>query len=303
MKPSDLIEDLSGKTRIKEKQVNKVLNDYYFYYYPEYPLSSLDHISGASENYIPDATVRNYYINIDYRLIDYREYENTVIKSIVDDYNFLITSFDSKGIQSPMNLFLGDNIHPGKKRLWGARYLQLDTIPIVLQHNYPVDGQHRITTIDELFSIYGNNVSMNVTNEGRLEVSWHGETNRRDANGYDNWYTTSATRKGNFPICDYLLENGLEVVSKFVRHREMTNGSFKTIYTNTPTNDVYIEVYDQRLLNGEFDFWELYYHIDPEIGSKMCETNQLRIVNKRSTAELENCSLYKTLTRRKLKFD
>lgn len=302
MTETKLISDTSNKSRYILEDIKKVFDKYFFYYHDQYLLENLSHITSAGKNYLEDDNVRDYYVNLDYRLIDYIEYEKTVISSMVEYSNFLVTSFDTKGIMSPLNLFMNENIHPGGKRLLCARYLGMKTMPIVSQTLTPEDGI-RLHGVDDIFRIYGNEISINVNADERLEISWHGETHRRDQNGYDDWYTTSAYRDNIFSVCDYLLENGLEVVSNFGHYRETINGKFRTIYTSQPKNDIYIEVFDQQLMSSELDFWELYFHIDPAIGLKICSTSQLRIVNRRASEILHDCSLYKTLTRKKLKFD
>ena len=57
-------------------------------------------------------------------------------------------------------------------------------------------------------------------------------------------------------------------------------------------------------MDENLDFWELYFHIDPMVASKLCKTKRIRIINDYATGNtLTECNLYNTLIRRKYHFD
>jgi len=57
-------------------------------------------------------------------------------------------------------------------------------------------------------------------------------------------------------------------------------------------------------MNENLDFWELYFHIDPTVSSKLCKTKRIRIINDYATDNmLTDCNLYNTLIRKKYHFD
>jgi len=299
---SKLTLDKSNKDRISPL-VSDILNRFYFYYIPEYSLKRLNHIPGASPKYLPNKIIRNHFSNLDYKLINYVDCENSVIRKLVDLSNFLITSMDQTGIHSPLNLYTLSNIHPGNKRLICARYLGLKTVPILEQSLHPKEGLTRINSLEEIFEIYGNDISINI-NSQRLEVSWHGDTHLRDTNGYDDWYTASATRSTEDVLYrEHLLSTGLEVLNS-QKNATVTQKKFKTHYRTARENKITIEILDDSILSKGLDFWELYYHIDPAVYIKTCETGKLRIINNFASTKtiLDNCKIYRSLTRKKLRF-
>ena len=300
-----LIQNKSEKPRIPKK-INEFLRNHYLYYFPEYPLVNLGHIPGADTNYLPDNKIRNYYVNLDYKMIEHMDYPKHVIKEMCNLSNFLITSIDQNGVSSPLNLFDSSNIHPGNKRLLCARYLNLNYVPIVWQSFIYIPGLKRITTLEDIYDIYGTNISINLTTKSygpvKLEISWHGETQRRDHNGYDDWYSASRSRT-EFSVLDYLLKNGLEIVNSTIE-KEITNTQYPIKYTKTRTNEISIEILDDSLMDENLDFWELYFHIDPTVASKLCKTKRIKIINNYATDNiLTDCNLYNTLIRKKYHFD
>ena len=302
---STLETDNSQSSRIP-KRIDLFLKGNYFYYIPEYPLSNFNHIPGASKSYISNNTIRNYYCNLDYQMIKHQDYENRVIHSMVNLSNFLITSIDQNGIKSPLNFFNKENIHPGNKRLICARYLGMSHIPVLWQSVGPMLNLTRITKLTELYNIYGDDISIQIKKkepQSTLEVAWHGETKCRDANGYDDWYTVSRLRTA-INISEYLLKNGLEVINN-TQTFEIKNDIFRTTFLKNASNKIYIKILDESILSEDTDFWQLYYHLDPTIYSKTCETGRIAIINEfaNSNTQLYNCKLYKSLKRKKLYFD
>jgi hypothetical protein len=234
---------------------------------------------------------------LDYRLIDHRFDKPTIIGSLVENANFLVTSIDQTGIHAPLNLHNNENIHPGKKRLTVARYVGLKTVPVLLQSEEPQDSGKRLLTIDDFFDVYGRDIGIYVNDYGRLEVTYL-ISHMRDPNGYDDWLTMSYSREGHFSMAEYALQNGLEIYNSY-RGDTVVNGNFKTIYTTNPQNEIFVEVLDDSLLDEGLDFWQLFFHIDPTIRTKTCKTDRLRIVNKMAEKDdLTNCSLYSTMTRK-----
>ena len=94
-----LIQNRSEKPRIPKK-INKFLRNNYLYYFPEYPLANLSHIPGADTNYLPDNKIRNYYVNLDYKMIEHMDYPKHIIREMCNLSNFL------------MDIFLKQNITP-----------------------------------------------------------------------------------------------------------------------------------------------------------------------------------------------
>jgi hypothetical protein len=302
-KLSDLTLDNSNKVRISPIATD-ILNKFYFYYIPEYSLERLNHIPGSSVDYLPDKKIRTRYNNLDYKLINHVDHKKSVIRKIVDLSNFLITSMDQTGIHAPLNLHTSSNIHPGKKRLICARYLGLETVPILEQSTRPKEGLTRINSLEEIFEIYGTDISININGQ-KFEVSWHGDTHMRDPNGYDDWYTASATRStGEVLYREYLLSTGLEVLNS-QKNATVTQKKFQTHYRTTRKNKITVEILDDSILSQVLDFWELYYHIDPAVYMKTCETGKLRIINDFASTNtiLDNCKIYRSLTRKKLCFN
>jgi hypothetical protein len=289
--------DLSNKDLFEYDKIKEILAKDYFYYYPQYSLYDLNHIPTAKPDYIKNDIVRPYFANLDYRLIDHRFEKPTIIGSLVENANFLVTSIDQTGIHAPLNLHNNENIHPGKKRLTVARYVGLETVPVLLQSEKPQNSGKQLQTIDDFFEIYGPDIGIYVNDYGRLEVTYL-ISSMRDPNGYDDWLTMSYSRDGHFSMADYMLENGLEIYNSY-RGDTVINGNFKTIYTTNPQNKIYIEILDDSLLDEGLDFWQLFFHIDPTVKTKTCKTGRIRIVNSMSQKDnLTNCSLYSTMIRK-----
>lgn len=289
--------DLSNKDLFEYDKIKEILAKDYFYYYPQYSLHDLNHIPTAKSDYIKNDIVRPYFANLDYRLIDHRFEKPTVIGSLVENANFLVTSIDQTGIHAPLNLHNNENIHPGKKRLTVARYVGLETVPVLLQSERPQNSGKRLQTIDDFFDVYGPDIGIYVNDYWRLEVTYL-ISNMRDPNGYDDWLAMSYSRDGYFSMADYMLENGLEVYNSY-RRDTVVNGNYKTVYTTNPRNEIYVEVFDDSLLDEGLDFWQLFFHIDPTVKTKTCKTGRIRIVNSMSQKDnLTNCSLYSTMIRK-----
>ena len=193
------------------------------------------------------------------------------------------------GIKSPLNMYNWENIHPGKKRYIIANYLQLPTVPVLSQHQedeHDINSQP-IANRKQLDEIYGSNYSTRLQPKMdgyRLECSWHGETQRRDHNGYDDWYSASSTSIGdNNWITDYLLTNGLHIKT-FGPSSMSISGKFTTHINNETDSDFYI-VAPQNLVTA-YDLWQLYYHFDPRYSRKTDTSTGISIINKRGDPSL-----------------
>lgn len=306
-KLSKLVQNLSDAPRLPEN-IDQFLEDNYFYYFPKYPLTRLNHIPGAAENYLPDYNIRHLYINLDYKMIRHQGYSNGVIHGMSKLSNFLITSMDQKGIVAPLNLYGDHNIHPGNKRLICARYLNLEYIPILWQTTLYIPGLRRVSSLQDIYDIYGKNISIKLcpkeNQKDRLEISWHGESKRRDPNGYDNWYETSKLRT-DFNVPSYFLEHGLEIVNSTTNTKLFRKQSYPFNFTTTRKQKISIEILDDSLLDEDLDFWELFFHIDPMVYTKTCKTKKIKIINDyaNNNITLTDCNLYNTLKRKKLYYD
>lgn len=298
----DLRSDISNLERIPhEKLLKSLFKKFQFVYTPNYELKKLDNIASAGKDYLPDKKVRFFYNNLDYRLLAHYNYEKKIVKDMIDLVNFLVTSMDQQGVKSPLNK-MGNSIHPGGKRLLIARYLNLPTIPVLEQHRTHLSkNDSNVNSLEDLFKIYSNDISIKIRKQ-RLEVSWHGESKLRDNNGYDDWFSASRNRDGNtLKIREYLLKNGLEIVNNFIE-KEQTSDIFVTRFVKQPTNKIYFTVTDEKLLS--YDFWELFYHLDPTVYKKTCKSQHIEIYNHfaDNSISLENCNLLNTLNRTKIKF-
>ena len=294
-----MISDSSSKQRIQDG-IDDYLKDNPVYYIPDYPLQKLSHMVAAGPDYIKDKQILNYYNTLSYKMIKHIGYENSMILRMSESFNFIVTSIDQKGILAALNMNTGTNIHPGNKRLLCARYLNLDTVPILYDTGRKLENYRRVRTIDDIFDIYDKDISVRIVNRfdrNILEVSWHGETKTRDSNGNDDWITASATRNGFVSLPKFFMKNGIEIVNskrKFITEIE----GFKTTFTTERKSKVSIEVLDDSLI-GNVDFWELYFHIDPVVYRKECASGKINIINDFADNDitLKNCSLYKTLMR------
>lgn len=235
----------------------------------------------SDDTYIPDKHVVDYYRNLDYRMIEHIDYPNRVIEGMTKFSCWLITSICETGMQSPLNMYLeGDysNIHPGKKRYIAANYVGLASVPVVVQQlktEERVAGLH-IANLEELSDIYGNNVSIKVAqnyNQDVIECSWHGETNSRDPNGYDDWWSVAGKSINHENvILDNILYRGLAV--RTPNENATASGIFKTVMHPDIGGDFYIE--SER---NDFDFWQLYFHFDPRVGKKVDKKLGISIIN------------------------
>ena len=294
-----IILDKSSKPRIQQG-VDEYLKNNPVYFIPDYPLEKLSHLKAGDIKYLEDPDILNCYNTLSYKMLNYIRYHKRIIRQMCESFNFVITSIDQEGILSPLNLNAEGNVHPGNKRLLAARYLNLDTVPILHDTKKEVEGYNRISSLEELYDLYGTEISVRIVDRPTttaIEVSWHGHTKIRDENGNDDWVTASATRDGFKNLPSYVLRNGLEIVNS--RYNEITNiDGLKTIFSNVNSNDIYIEVLDNSILD-DVNFWELYFHIDPLIYRKECISGKINIINNLTDNKtvLTNCGLYKTLTR------
>lgn len=296
-----MIYDLSGKSRI-DPRAKDLFARYAFTYFPAWPTGELPPQRCSDADYIPDQTVLDCYRNLHQNLIDYRDYQNPVIGGMVDYSFWLATSMAQRGIQAPLNMYHWTNIHPGKKRYIMANYLQLKSVPVLVQH-WPDDIQRAggipVTSLDYLLALYQNLASINVrekVDELLIECSWHGETERRDRNGYDDWYRAAAESVHEInPLRHYLLEHGLTVVSAGPEH-VINNGKR---WTNIATHPATFTIHDPDRLHTRYDLWGLYYHFDPRVGVKRCRRSGLEIVNQMGDPKwIMNVDLLATLQRK-----
>ena len=209
------------------------------------------------------------------------------------------------GIKSPLNVFEWRNIHPGKKRWIIANYLQLETVPTLNQFE-PNNTDHQrgglpVRSKSDLDQLYGDNYTAQIRNtksgHQRLECSWHGLTNRRDQNGYDNWYRASEETMKNW-ILDYVLANGLQV--DCIKSQPSKKESvFETHYGNMKDRDFYVVCPTVNL--QDCDFWQLYFHFDPTVYKKICCRTGIEIVNNKATnKQIMEVNLYDTILRKRL---
>jgi hypothetical protein len=296
-----MIQDLSGKARV-DPRAKDLFDRYAFTYFPAWPTSELPPQRCSDADYIPDQIVLDCYRNLHQNLIDHKGYTNPVVDSMVDYSFWLATSMTQRGIQAPLNMYHWTNIHPGKKRYIMANYLQIKTVPVLVQHwpgNVQRAGGIPVTSLDYLLAIYQNNVSVNVrekVDELLVECSWHGETQRRDRNGYDDWYSAAAhsIHNGNH-LLSHLLANGLTVVSP--APDSVINKGAR--WTNIASHSAPFCIHDPDRLHTKYDLWALYYHFDPRVGIKRCRRSGLEIVNQFGDPNwIVNADLLSTLKRK-----
>lgn len=252
------------------------------YWFPEFPLHELPIQRCSDANYIKELQVLDYYRNLHYELIRFIDYENTIIRNMVEYSCWLVTSMSQKGIQSPLNIQgWNQNIHPGLKRYIIANYLQLDTVPVVWQGGGRT-SDYPIKTLADLHRAYGENISVKIRDKGRqtLEVSWHGDTNYRDPNGYDFWVAAAAEELcGKNLILEYLLEHGLQLQIDVPGSTINNCDVYRTFAHNkADQHDFYLKIPDVSHL--QMDLWKVYYHFDPRVGVKTCSETGIQIINK-----------------------
>lgn len=271
------------------------------YFEPDCPLSDLPLQRCSDANYIKDQQVLDYYRNLHYKLIEHADYENPIIGTMVKTACWLVTSMSEKGVKSGLNIqWWNQNIHPGLKRYIVANYLQLDSVPVLWQG---VDRGKPIRDAHTLYGCYGNrtDISVKLRNKGdrrALEVSWHGETQQRDSNGYDFWAATALEEldHGNY-IYKYLLTHGLQVQADVPGYTINSADVYITrAHRAAHLHDFYLELPDSNYLQE--DLWQLYFHFDPRVGVKTCRQTGIRIVNKRGDPDWEmEVELLSTLKR------
>jgi len=271
-----MFEDISNRPRI-DPLTETVLEEYNFYYY-ECSLSELPFQACGSKEYIPDDTILFHYRNLNYHLLSYRNYYKPIIGNIVKTGCWLVTDMTKNGIQSPLSMF-GTHVHPGKKRYMVANYLQLDKVPILWQTKELHSSYQKVETLSDLADVYKNNFSTRVEryeDEMKLECSWHGATNSRDDKGYDNWWKVSNQAIGTNVILEYVTRYGVRI--------------------NDTSAPFHILVHDDTL---EFDWWQLYFHFDPNVYRKVCKTGKIEIINTFANNKdvIYDCNLMGTLTR------
>jgi hypothetical protein len=287
-----------------DDRIHQVFDRYQLTYYPAWPLDQLPVQRCSDEKYISDLQVLDYYRNLRPELITRRDYPNQVIRGMVEYGFWLATSMSVDGIQSPLNMYHWQNIHPGKKRYIVANYLQLDAVPVLVQH-WPDQmlrpGGIPINTLDQLLEIYNHNVSINIrtkVDELLVECSWHGLTDLRDRNGYDDWYRSAAISVNEHNhLLDYLLQYGLYIQTD-VAGIGINTGQLKiTVNNDQSDKDFYIKLPEPSLL--KYDLWQLYYHFDPRVGVKRCKVTGIEIVNRLGDPDwiIDGLNFKKTLHR------
>jgi len=295
--------DDSNLDRI-DPALEQIFDQYSLTYFPNWKLSEVPVQRCSDDKYISDNQVLDYYRNLHYELIRFRDYPNRVIEGMVDFSFWLVTSMSQKGIQSPLNMYHWTNIHPGKKRYIISNYIQFDDIPILVQHrpnDVQKDGGIPVTSVDQLIALYGHNVSIKLrkkSDELLVECSWHGETQKRDRNGYDNWYRAAAESVSEENILlPYLLEHGLRVKTD-VKSYSINTGVFKTHASrDLEESGFFLSVPALDYLN--YDLWKLYFHFDPRVGIKRCKTTGIEIHNEFGDPNwvVDNLDFKRTLNR------
>jgi hypothetical protein len=280
-----MLNDRSGLVRI-DPGVDNLFENYNFTLVTHWPVSNLPVQRCGDKKYIPDDTILDYYRNLDYRMINHTDYSSKVIGGMVRLSCWMVTSLCESGVRSPINMFVDyrgqASLHPGKKRYIVANYLGLDTVPVMVQQfkTQPRIAGRPIYNTTQLVNAYDNNVSIKVNYKKKLECSWHGATNHRDKNGYDDWWKTSnlAINKNN-KILDYVLQHGLHINCASQLHSTSAqNGIFNThVNHNATDHDFYLEVDNTIML--EKDLWQLYFHFDPRVGVKSCSYTGIKIIN------------------------
>ena len=258
-----MFSDKSNNPRI-DPEVALLFAEYKFEYFPKFPTKDLPLQRCSDANYITDLELLDWYRNLDYRMIQRKDYHNRVIEGMVLNACWLVTSMTENGVQSPLNMYEWDNIHPGKKRYIVANYLGLETVPVLCQFRDGQRGGIPITDLTGLSEIYGYDFSARIKhkpeyNERLLECSWHGETQMRDAKGYDDWHRAAGEAlEFKNEILDYISEHGFHV---------------------NPADDrpFYLEATTQAAL--DYDLMQLYFHFDPRVGKKVDKKLGISIIN------------------------
>ena len=299
-----LTEDLSKKERMP-KNVAEFLASNEYYYVPNYPCSFFDSSTLGTDDWNISKKDVNKVINLDYQLINTKnpQLQRFTVR-IVD----VVQSIDRFGVKAAICLNSPINAHPGNKRLIISRYLGKKFVPVIGLKDFFVDSSFemlKIETMNDLYKIFGKEISIKIVSNKFLEVFYHGESHMRDKNGMDNFAKKAALIREQNSQCpdisNYLLQNGLEVVCGFNKTKK-TKKIYKTFYSDKPTNKIYIEVLDNTILENKFNFWELFYHFDYENKVKVCKTKKLKLVNTLALKDnvIDDCSLYETLTRQKI---
>lgn len=298
-----LNEDLSGQDRIP-KNLAKFLTNNSYYYVDNYPIRHFDLSTLGTDDWNISLKTVNKVINLDYKLITTK---NVKLKRFVTNIVDVIQSVDRFGIKAAICLNSKTNAHPGNKRLIVARYLGKTSVPVIGHRDFFEDNfkqMYKIDKVNDLYQIFGEQISVRITTKNHLEVFYHGESQMRDVNGMDNFAKKAGLIRAQNKVCpdisDYLLQNGLEIVCRFDKITE-TNRLYKTFYSQKPTNKIYIEILDDTILCNKFNFWKLFFHFDYENRIKICKGKKLKLVNKLSLLDnvIDNCSLFTTLTRQK----
>ena len=278
MKLHKLKQDLSAEDRFNNN-ISSVFDNSNFYFIKNYAVKDLLPLQPWDYRILPMELNPWYYYNIDYRMLSYYDQLHE-FRILCDWMFFLITSFDEKGILSPINLYDYQDFHPGGKRVTVAHYMGIETVPVLLQTNKTIK-ENKINTMDELHSLYNNNCSFITRDNKRLEVLYHGETDMRDSRGYDDWYAKAESIKNTYfgteSFSSYIYNSGLTIYNRW-RDQAIDNNGFKVKYTTTrPDDQVFIEVLDEDILDK--DLWKLYFYIDPSVYKKIDETGKIIIHN------------------------
>lgn len=298
-----LTEDLSNKERMPNN-LNNYLAENEYYYVSNYPCSYFNNSNLGTDHWNISLKDVNKVINLDYTLISSK---NAKLQRFVGNIVDVVQSVDRFGVKAAICLNQPTNAHPGNKRLIVSRYLGKSTVPVIGKREFFKDDtlqMSRLDTIDDLYDVFGTEISVVITPKNFLEVFYHGESLMRDANGMDNFakkaYLVREQNKLCPSISDYLLKNGLEIVCGFDKVKK-TKKIYKAFYSKTPVNKIYVEILDDTILENKFSYWDLFFHFDYENHVKICKTKKLKLVNNLSIKNniVENCSLYDTLTRQK----
>lgn len=297
MKLHDLEKDMSNKSRF-DKNIELIFYNSNFYYIEDYPVKDLLPLQPWDYRILPMELNPWYYYNIDYRMLTHYN-ELHEFRILCDWMFFLVTSFDEKGILSPINLYDYKDFHPGGKRVTVADYMGIKTVPVLLQTDKLI-AEEKIQTLDQLHELYGYNCSFITRDNKRLEILYHGVTNMRDTRGYDDWYAKAARIKeehfGTESFSLYIYKQGLTVYNRHINETVTQNG-FTTIFTTTrPDCPVYLEILDENILSK--DLWKLFFYIDPSVYKKIDETGKIIIHNNFGRDKQKimlNCKMSRTL--------
>jgi len=233
-----LIEDLSGKDRI-DRNISEFLASNEYCYVPNYPCKYFDTSDLGAKTWTSNLDDINKIINLDYQLVTTLDPKlQRFVVNIVD----VIQSIDQWGIKAALCLYTPITAHPGNKRLIVSRYLGKSTVPVIGLKKFFVDSSlqmSKIKTINDLYQIFGKEISINIRRDYEdncLEVFYHGESHMRDKNGMDNFAKKASLIRYQNKICpnisDYLLQNGLEIVSRFNKINKTGKNRYKTFYSS-----------------------------------------------------------------------